>query len=167
VYHLLQHYMRKNTPDGDRPQGTWRLPQMPINQCTTGCYWTTRGRLWMALEAAMAVLTGLHDLRFLPLNWILLDRAARAGKTGLNGGKVPGWFTGPSRHRKGAHQALGVCRLLPAACSRVHTRRRALRPTPKSPGAQRPLLRAPGTFRVLYGLQDRPESTLSGLRGVR
>ena len=32
---------------------------------------------------------GLHDLRFLPLNRILLDRAAKAGKLDLNGG-TPG-----------------------------------------------------------------------------
>ena len=30
--------------------------------------------------------TGLHDLRFLPLDRTLLDRAAKAGKTDLNGG---------------------------------------------------------------------------------
>ena len=34
----------------------------------------------MALEYGMAVHTGLHDLRFLPLYWTLLDRAAKAGK---------------------------------------------------------------------------------------
>ena len=31
-------------------------------------------------------LTGLHDLCFLPLDWILLDRTARAGKPLSNGG---------------------------------------------------------------------------------
>ena len=34
-------------------------------------------------------------------------------------------------------------------------------------GAQRPFLRVPGAFRVFYGPQDRPGSTISGLRGVR
>ena len=29
---------------------------------------------------------GLHDLRFLPLYWTLLDSTAKAGKPGVNGG---------------------------------------------------------------------------------
>ena len=36
---------------------------MPINQRTTGCYWTTGGRLWIVLEDGKAVRDGLHDLR--------------------------------------------------------------------------------------------------------
>ena len=63
---------------------------MPITCCTTGCYWTTSGRLWMALEDGTAVLTGLHDLRFLPLYWTLLDRTPKAGKSPSNGG-TRGW----------------------------------------------------------------------------
>ncbi|MCY4647927.1 MAG: hypothetical protein OXE73_13755 [Gammaproteobacteria bacterium] len=30
----------------------------------------------------------MHDLRFLTLGWILLDRAAKAGKPDLNGGPL-------------------------------------------------------------------------------
>lgn len=30
--------------------------------------------------------TNIHDLRFLPLSWTLLDRTAKAGKPDLNGG---------------------------------------------------------------------------------
>ena len=36
---------------------------MTITQCTTGCYWTTGGRLWIVLEDGKAVRDGLHDLR--------------------------------------------------------------------------------------------------------
>ena len=32
------------------------------------------------LLPSKSYLTGLHDLRFLPLDWTLLDRAAKAGK---------------------------------------------------------------------------------------
>ena len=53
---------------------------MPINQCITGCYWTTSGLLWIALEDSMAVYSGLHDLPFLPLDHVWFRRTEIAGK---------------------------------------------------------------------------------------
>ena len=44
------------------------------------------GLLWTSSDHGHVVLTGLHDLRFLPLDWTLLDRAGKAGKPELNGG---------------------------------------------------------------------------------
>jgi len=46
----------------------------------------TGGLLWTSSDHRHGVLTGLHDLRFLPFYRTLLDRAAKAGKLDLIGG---------------------------------------------------------------------------------
>ena len=82
----------------------------------------TGGLLWTSSDHCHGVLTGLHDLRFLPLYWTLLDRAPKAGKPGwMAGKKTPcphghGHFTMPSDHEAplsrlgGAQPASGEAR---------------------------------------------------------
>ena len=70
VYHLLQHYTGKNTPDCGEPQETGKFLLQLVNHCHTGCYQTTSGLLWTTLEDDDRVQPGLHDLPHLPLEQI-------------------------------------------------------------------------------------------------
>ena len=87
---------------------------------------------WVMVPAGIVqLLTGLHDLRFLPCYWTLLDRAREAGRLGLNGGKserliwtpfVVGWV------------------LVQALAVRIYLRRwiRPLIPPREAPGSRFP-----------------------------
>jgi len=70
VYHLLQHYTEKNTPDCDGLQGTMRVRELPTIRCLTTSYGHHAVRHRIASDDTYRVppeLGGLYNLSALHL----------------------------------------------------------------------------------------------------